>query len=342
MSQQNRDIIHGIELTLQMPEWQNELANSIKDPLELVRRLELSEDLLPSIIEGHKRFPLRVTESYLQRMKKGDPDDPLLIQILPTGIEASPFKGYTTDPVSDKQAEKVPGLLQKYNGRVLLTLTGACGVHCRYCFRRHFDYNASNPSKQHWSKVIDFIKSDKNIFEVILSGGDPLSLNDQRLKKLVSQIDDIEHIKFIRIHTRQIIVLPSRVNDQLIEWLSKIRSNPVVVTHINHPNEINEEVSTALAKLKFIGIELFNQSVLLKKVNDDAEILARLSIKLFENGIKPYYLHMLDKTQGTAHFDMDENHAKTILANVRKQIPGYLVPTLVREIASEPYKTPLI
>jgi len=341
LSEQNRNIIHGNESTLQMPDWQNQLANAIKDPEELLKRLQLDKKLLASMQIGDQLFPLRVTESYLSRIKLGDSKDPLLRQILPIHEESAEIPGYANDPVGDKQAEKAPGLIHKYHGRVLLTLTGACGIHCRYCFRRHFDYSNSNPGKQHFPLVLDYIKNDASLFEVILSGGDPLSLNDQRLQTLTSQLDDIEHIKIIRIHTRQVIVLPDRVNQQLLDWLNKLQSKAVMVIHVNHPNEIDDNVSLALLKLKKAGVELLNQSVLLSGVNDDPSTLVSLSLKLFENDVRPYYIHLLDKARGTAHFDVEESQALKILDEVRKRLPGYLVPGLTRETAKEPYKTPI-
>ena len=326
---------------MQLPVWQNQLAESIKSPEALIEALNLPATLLPQLDKAHKMFPLRVTQSYLDKIEKGNINDPLLLQILPLPEETIITEGYTTDPVEDKQFEKTPGLLHKYHGRVLLTLTGACGIHCRYCFRRHFDYSTSNPSKQNWDSALEYIQNDNSIYEVIFSGGDPLSLSDQRLSKLAYDIDQIRHVRFLRIHTRQITILPDRVNEQLIGWIGKLRLKLIIVVHINHPNEIDQSTSNSLDKLRKIGAELLNQSVLLKGVNNDVNTLTQLSLKLIENGVKPYYLHMLDKAQGTAHFNVNESTAKNIIKKMQEKLPGYAIPKLVREVPFTPYKKPI-
>lgn len=341
MSNQKRNIIQVDSASLQTPEWQIQLANSIKSPEALLDALNLPRTLLSKVDNAHNLFPLRVTQSYLDKIEKGNDRDPLLLQILPTLAETLKTDGYSADPVEDKQAEKTPGLLHKYYGRVLLTLTGACGIHCRYCFRRHFDYKSSNPSKQNWKDAVTYIKNDSSIYEVIFSGGDPLSLPDHKLSKLISEIDTIPHIKFIRIHTRQISVLPARVDNLLMKWIKNLRTKLIIVNHINHPNEIDRNLSEALATFKTANVELLNQSVLLRNINDHADILSALSFKLLENGVTPYYLHLLDRAQGTAHFDVPEYEAINIIENMRKKLPGYAVPKLVREIAYEPYKQPI-
>ncbi len=326
---------------MQLPKWQNQLAESIKSPEALIEALNLPATLLPKLEKAHKMFPLRVTQSYLDKIEKGNIYDPLLRQILPLTEETIITEGYTTDPVEDKQFEKTPGLLHKYHGRVLLTLTGACGIHCRYCFRRHFDYSSSNPSKQNWDSALEYIQNDNSIYEVIFSGGDPLSLTDQRLSKLAHDIDQITHVKFLRIHTRQITILPDRVNEQFLGWIEKLRLKLIMVVHINHPNEIDQLTSDSLGKLHEIGVELFNQSVLLKGVNNNENTLIQLSLKLIENGVKPYYLHMLDKAQGTAHFNVNESTAKKLIKNMQEKLPGYAIPKLVREVPHTPYKKPI-
>ena len=341
MPNQKRVIIHVNHPTLQLPVWQNQLAESIKSPDVLIKALNLPATLLPKLEKAHKMFPLRVTQSYLDKIEKGNINDPLLRQILPLAEETIITKGYTTDPVEDKQFEKTPGLLHKYHGRVLLTLTGACGIHCRYCFRRHFDYSASNPSKQNWRAALEYIKNDNSIYEVIFSGGDPLSLSDQRLSKLAHDIDQITHLRFLRIHTRQITILPDRVDEHLLEWISRLRLKLIMVVHINHPNEIDQLTSSSLGKLRKIGVELLNQSVLLQGVNNEVNTLTQLSLKLIENGVKPYYLHMLDKAQGTAHFNVAESDAINIIKMMQEKLPGYAIPKLVREVPFTPYKKPI-
>jgi len=232
----------------------------------------------------------------------------------------------------------VPGVLHKYHGRVLLMATGACAVHCRYCFRRHFPYAEANPVVDRWRQALDYIAGDDSIAEVILSGGDPLSMSDRRLADLTRRLDAIPHLRRLRLHTRLPIVLPERVNDELLDWLGATRLKTAVVVHANHANEIDSSVIAALSRLKASGAELLNQSVLLRGVNDSTEALMALSEKLFEAGVLPYYLHLLDKVQGAAHFEVEETAARCLMAELSRQVPGYLVPRLVREIPGAPGK----
>ncbi len=273
-------------------------------------------------------------------MRKGDIDDPLLRQVLPLAEEEAEVPGFIGDPVGDLAAAAVPGVLHKYRGRVLLVTTGACAVHCRYCFRRHFPYADSNPSVQQWQGALEYIHGHSDITEVILSGGDPLAFSDSRLADLVEQVAAIPHVKRLRIHTRLPIVLPSRVDKNLLAWLQRTRLQKVVVVHANHANEIDEEVRAAMRKLRDAGTMLLNQSVLLKGVNDSAEELADLSERLFEAGILPYYLHLLDRVQGAAHFEVDRARALWLMQVLRARLPGYLVPRLVREQPGADSKTP--
>jgi EF-P beta-lysylation protein EpmB len=235
-----------------------------------------------------------------------------------------------------------PGVLHKYQGRVLLTATGACAVHCRYCFRRHFPYTDANPAADQWCAALAHIAGDKSITEVILSGGDPLTLSDRRLENFTRQLEVIPHVRRLRLHTRLPIVLPERVNDELRGWLGATRLKTVVVVHANHAQEIDASVRVALAHLKGAGVELLNQSVLLRGINDSADALARLSEVLFDAGVLPYYLHMLDKVQGAAHFEVDETAARSLMAELNRRLPGYLVPRLVREIAGSPGKVAFV
>jgi len=334
-------MIHGNHTILQMPAWQNQLARSIKDPEQLLRALELPLKHLPAMQLAHQLFPLRVTESYISRIEKGNIDDPLLRQILPWAKETIQNDNFILDPVGDKNAEMEPGLLHKYKNRVLLTLTAACGIHCRYCFRRHFDYSSSNALK-YWKRSLTYIQSHKEINEVILSGGDPLSLSDHRLETITNDIANINHVNILRIHTRQAIVLPTRIDANLLKWAKNKRLKIVFVVHINHPNEIDSDVQLALKQLSNIGVTLLNQSVLLQDVNDSVEVLSELSTKLFANGVMPYYIHILDKVQGATHFEVKEALAIHIIENLRKELPGYLVPKLVKEIPNEASKIPVI
>ena len=326
---------------VQTPRWQKAMAAAIRDPEELLDRLELPHKLLPAARNAAQLFPLRVPHSYVDRMEKGNPADPLLRQVLPLHAEYSTAKGYSTDPVGDLQAMTIPGLLHKYSGRVLLVTTGACSIHCRYCFRRHFPYDDANPLSKNWQLALDYIANDPSIHEVILSGGDPLSLTDQRLHQLVTALSTIGHLKRLRIHTRQPIVLPERVNNELLEWLMSTRLQTVIVVHCNHPNEIDALVRKGLLALKQCGVSLLNQSVLLRDVNDEVTILSRLSEVLFEAGVLPYYLHMLDKVQGAQHFEVHEVHALHLMHELHTHLPGYLVPRLVREHPGQAYKVPI-
>lgn len=331
-------MIQGNHSTLHLPEWQTQLANAIKSPEQLLAALNLPIDLLPSMRLAHQLFPLRVTESYLKRIEPGNINDPLLRQVFPLPEESELSGNFSFDPVGDSQAEQSPGLLHKYKNRVLLTLTAACGIHCRYCFRRHFDYSASNATK-HWQQNLAYIAQNTQIDEVIFSGGDPLSLTDQRLSRMIDELSGISHIKTLRFHTRQIIVLPARVDSNLLHWAKNCRLNLIFVVHVNHPNELNDEVAQALTQLSLTGATLLNQSVLLKGVNDSPEVLCQLSKQLFTHRILPYYLHLLDKVQGAAHFDVSDEKASHLIKHMSAELPGYLVPKLVRDLPLAANKT---
>ena len=323
---------------LRQVSWQAELARAITDPAELLADVGLGEEWLPAARAAAGFFPLRVPRGFVARMRPGDPHDPLLRQVLPLAEECLTAQGFGPDPVGDLAAMAVPGVLHKYQGRVLLTTTGACAVHCRYCFRRHFPYADANAAADHWRTALEYIASDDSVSEVILSGGDPLSLSDRRLAELVRGLDDIAHLQRLRFHTRLPIVLPERVNDEILDWLGATRLRVVVVVHANHANEIDSSVRTALARLKGIGAELLNQSVLLRGVNDCAEALTALSETMFDAGVLPYYLHLLDRVQGAAHFEVHDDIARSLMTELNKRLPGYLVPRLVREIPGAPGK----
>ncbi|OUR64549.1 EF-P beta-lysylation protein EpmB [Methylophaga sp. 42_25_T18] len=319
--------------------WQVALANAIKDPDELLAQLGLSGKLRLVNSDIIKQFPLRVTQSYINKMRYGDPEDPLLRQVFPLIDENIDVENFVADPVGDHLAVTAPGILQKYHGRALLLTTGACAIHCRYCFRRHFPYGDSNPLASQWQQTLISIADDSSINEVILSGGDPLALTDNKLKQLVSDIENIKHIKRLRIHTRLPIVLPERIDEHLLQWMSATRLNVVMVIHANHANEIDQDVADALEKLRLAGCQLLNQAVLLKGINDTADSLHDLSERLSEVGVMPYYLHLLDKVAGASHFDVAEQQGVELIAQLRKSLPGYLVPRLVREQQGEASKT---
>lgn len=318
------------------------MANAVTDPRELIELLGLPAALLPQAIRATRAFPLRVPRPYLNRIRHGEPDDPLLRQILPLDYELDNPPQFVIDPVGDLPALRTPGLLQKYAGRVLVISTGACAIHCRYCFRRHFPYSDYSVTRDQWREALSTIQADHTLSEVIFSGGDPFSLNDERLSSMVNDVDACPHIQRIRFHTRLPIVLPQRIDDRCLAWLSKVKKTRVVVVHVNHPHEIDADVGTALQQLRNAGCTLLNQSVLLRGVNDDWRVLAELSEKLFHHGVLPYYLHELDKVQGAAHFEVSTETAKSLLRSLLAHLPGYLVPKLVREIPGASSKSPII
>jgi EF-P beta-lysylation protein EpmB len=318
--------------------WQAEMADAVTDPAELLGLLGLGEEWLAGARVAARLFPLRVPHPYISRIRRGDPHDPLLRQVLPLSDECSPAAGYGADPVGDRAAMAVPGVLHKYQGRALLTVTGACAVHCRYCFRRHFDYADANPGADRWRAALDYVQADASISEVILSGGDPLSLSDRRLAELINLLDGVRHVRRLRLHTRTAVVLPSRITTALLDILRATRLRTVIVLHVNHAREIDDNVRAGLAALRATGADLLNQSVLLRGVNDDVETLRQLSETLFDAGVLPYYLHLLDKVQGAAHFDVDEERIRTLQEELTRRLPGYLVPRWVREIAGAPSK----
>lgn len=324
-------MITGSLPTKYTPAWQTELARAIRDPAELLRRLNLDIGWLPAARRAARLFPLRVPLGFVARMKPGDASDPLLRQVLPLDAECAEAPGFTVDPVGDLDAMPVPGVLHKYHGRVLLIATGACAVHCRYCFRRHFPYGEAQMSSGAWGAAVDYIAADASLGEVILSGGDPLSLNDRRLAELVSHIERVAHVRRLRIHTRLPVVLPERVDDGLLDWLQAGRLKKIIVVHTNHSHEIDAAVSRALGRLASAGVTLLNQSVLLRGVNDSVKALCDLSEALFAAGVLPYYLHMLDKVQGAGHFEVAAHRAVQLMEALNGQLPGYLVPRLVQE-----------
>lgn len=286
-------------------------------------------------------FPLKVPRSFVARMAPGDPHDPLLRQVLPSAAELVSARGFGPDPVGEHAAVRSPGLLQKYRGRALLITTAACAVHCRYCFRRAFPYTEQSASPARLRAALAQIARDESLEEIILSGGDPLSLSNTRLAALSDALSAIAHVRRLRVHTRTPVVLPSRIDDGFIAWLKGLKLPTVLVLHANHPNEINGEVRAACARLRATGVTLLNQSVLLKGVNDEVQALAELSRRLFAAGVLPYYIHALDPVSGAAHFAVADRRARRLLGELAAQLPGYLVPRLVREIEGAPAKVSL-
>lgn len=325
----------------QPPGWQQALQDAVSDPAELLALLGLGPEWLEPARAAARRFPLRVPRGFVDRMRRGDPQDPLLLQVLPLGVELDEVPGYVTDPVGDLAAKAAPGLLHKYQGRALLVTTGACAIHCRYCFRRHFPYEEENASRAGFAPALDAIRADASIGEVILSGGDPLTLNDRRLTALWAGLAEIPHVRRIRLHTRLPVVLPERIDRAFLEAWSTVPLQKVVVVHANHAQEIDDAVRAAIADLRAAGTTVLNQTVLLRGINDRVTDLVALSEALFEAGALPYYLHLLDRVAGAAHFDTPAHTAQRLVAQVAAHLPGYLVPRLVREEPGAPAKTVL-
>ena len=322
------------------PHWQQQLAAAITDPAQLIAALGLPRRLEPAAREAARAFPLRVPWSYVRRMRRADPADPLLRQVLPLGAELRERAGYVSDPLRERAALRAPGLLQKYRGRALIVTSGACAVNCRYCFRREFPYPEQSDTPR-WHAALAEIARDTTLEEIILSGGDPLALSDARLGSLTRALAQTPHVRRLRIHTRLPIVLPARIDAGLDAWLRSLPWPVVIVVHANHANELDEEVLDACARLRAAGATLLNQSVLLAGVNDTSAALAQLSRRLFEAGVLPYYPHALDRVRGAAHFAVGGSRARRLAGELAAQLPGYLVPRLVREQADAPAKVAL-
>ncbi|MCK9608566.1 MAG: EF-P beta-lysylation protein EpmB [Methylomonas sp.] len=317
--------------------WQRQLAEAFSSVEDLCRHLQLAPASLP-LLPHCKEFPLRVPRGFADCMIKGDPNDPLLRQVLPLQDELEHYPGYSLDPVGDLSAMAETGVIHKYQGRVLLICTGACAINCRYCFRRHFPYADQQLSRQKLQQALAYIAARPEIKEVILSGGDPLLLKDDKLATLLEAVADIPHIQRIRIHSRIPVVLPARVTLELLETLAKLRQQIVLVLHANHANELSAEVASACRNLKQHRVTLLNQSVLLKGINDDSLTLRQLNEKLFSLGVLPYYLHCLDRAKGVGHFEVPEQQALALMQSLQEQLPGYLVPRLVKEQAGAAHK----
>lgn len=322
------------------PQWQQELAQAISDPFELATLLALPKSWAEQHAAARQLFPLRVPRFFIDLMQRGNEHDPLLLQVMPNANEFAPHPEFVTDPLHEQQGD-YNGILHKYRSRVLVILRGGCAVNCRYCFRRHFPYDQHHFGRQQLAQLIELIQADPTINEVILSGGDPLMATDSQLSRIIDELERIPQLKRLRIHSRLPVVIPSRLSESLAERLGSSHLNSILVLHINHPNEVSELLRTKLALYRQQGITLLNQSVLLKGVNDNEATLVQLSERLFDAGVMPYYLHQLDKVAGASHFAISDSRARELSNAMRAQLPGFLVPQLVREIAGEPNKTPL-
>lgn len=334
-------MIPRIEIGCQTIPWQRELQQAVTSITELCHHLQLDPSQLPISEAAARDFPLLVPLPFVRRMRRGDANDPLLLQVLPTEAEIETAPGYSEDPLGERQANPLPGLVHKYHGRVLLVTAPHCAVNCRYCFRRHFDYGDNTPGRQGWQAVIDYIGQREDISEVIYSGGDPLGASDRQLSWLSESLAAIPHLRRLRIHTRLPLMIPSRIDDSCLQWLAGNGLQTVLVLHCNHPREIDAEVAEACQRLRDAGVTLLNQSVLLAGINDDAHCLAALSERLFGCGVLPYYLHQLDAVAGAAHFAVDLAKAQSLASQLLELLPGYLVPRLVREDAGAKSKTPI-
>ena len=331
-----------INYLYQEQNWQSQLSDLITDPSELLSLLELSsEQLLSGAILASEKFKLRVPRAFVGKMNARNPLDPLLLQVLPHHLELEEHPEFVTDPLGEEAANQLPGVLHKYKSRFLLTLTGACAVHCRYCFRRHFPYQENLPKNEDWLNIKNYIEANPNINEIILSGGDPLTLSNRKLALWLERLSSLKQIQILRIHSRVPIVIPNRIDEQLISLLKNSRLRIVLVVHSNHASELDDFTCSKLLQLSDHHITVLNQAVLLKGVNDSAQTLIDLSYRLFEARVMPYYLHVLDKVKGAQHFDLESSKIDDIYRDVLANLPGYLVPKLVREIAGEKNKTPL-
>ena len=315
------------------------MKDAVRDLEELCRLLDLPAEFAVAAQESARQFRLFVPRGFLSRMQPGDPADPLLRQVLPLAEETIEVPGFSVDPVRDDLAERQPGLLHKYDGRVLLVTTGTCAIHCRYCFRRHFPYDEAPRSLADWQPAIDEIASDESVHELILSGGDPLTLGDSTLATLVHRIGQIPHLRRLRFHTRLPIVIPERVTDELVELVRGSRLTPIIVLHANHANELDAHVADAIGRLRDAGILLLNQAVLLAGINDSVEAQAALSERLVDLRVVPYYLHQLDRVAGAAHFEVPVDKGRQIIRELRDRLPGYAVPRYVAEVPGDGSKS---
>lgn len=332
-------MIHHTIPTVQTLSWQDELSQLISTPEALFEALQLDPQYLEEAKTAHALFPVRCTRSFLSRMKPGDVDDPLLKQVLPLGIEAEDSPGFVADPLQESSFNATPGLVHKYRSRALLIASGQCAINCRYCFRRSFDYSANRLDKKALASALSYIAEDSNIDEVILSGGDPLSLPDHSLRWILQELENIEHLRRIRIHSRLPIVLPKRISQSFVGLFQSTRLQKVMVLHCNHIQELDSEVAEALKSCRDAGFQLLNQAVLLRGINDSLGAQLELHEGLFEHEVLPYYLHLLDRVQGSAHFEVEETEALMLMREVRAHLPGYLVPRLAREEAGKSAKT---
>lgn len=326
----------------QTNDWQLALKTMLRSVEDLCNYVAIDIEQLEQAQLAHKDFAVRVPTAYADQIEKGNSQDPLLLQVLPQAAELVETPGFVTDPLNEESFNNIPGLIHKYHGRVLFITSPSCAINCRYCFRRHFPYQENNPSLAQWQQALDYIRADSTINEVILSGGDPLSATDNYLASLIAEIEKIEHVKWLRLHTRLPVVIPQRVTQTLLNILNNSRLQSSVVLHINHANELSAEVAEAIALLHSHRIRVMNQSVLLRGVNDSFVSQKQLLEKLHLHRVQAYYLHLLDPVKGAAHFLVDDTQALELYEQLRRALPGYMLPRLVRETAHQPYKTSIV
>ncbi len=322
--------------------WKAEFKSAFRDVRQFCEFLELPSQIVEKATQATADFPLFVPRNFAEKITKRDPNDPILRQVLPSILENESAEGFSKDPVGDLNSQRNAGLIHKYHGRALLIANGVCAVHCRYCFRRHFPYDLAPSSLDHWESTLNTVREDTSIEEIILSGGDPLTMVDENLDRLISMIESIDHVERLRIHSRLPVVIPSRVTDALLSRLSQSRLSAWLVIHSNHANEICESVGESLRKLQSSSVTVLNQAVLLRGINDSVEAQVQLSKRLIQFGVIPYYLNHLDPVEGSAHFDTSIESGIEIVTEMRKQLPGFGVPRFVKEIPGEPHKTVLI
>lgn len=330
--------LHPVRASATPPAWRQALRTAVRDPVELCRRLQLPAEIESAAIRASRDFPVFAPLDYIARMQPGDPRDPLLRQVLPLDEELVPVQGFTADPVGDLAAQGDGGVLHKYHGRALMITTGVCAVHCRFCFRRQYPYEDNPGIGDRWQAAVSQVAGDLSLEEVILSGGDPLTMSDGPLAELAGRLAAISHVRRLRVHTRLPIVIPQRVTGELLGWLRGTRLVPLLVVHANHPRELDANVEAALGRLVDAGIQVLNQAVLLRGVNDDADTLVELSRRLLDCRVLPYYLHQLDRVTGAAHFEVPAEVGRALIEELTARLPGYAVPKYVREIPGAPAK----
>jgi EF-P beta-lysylation protein EpmB len=322
-------------------EWKAAYRQAAIPIRELLARARLTARQLPFEIDEDSPFPVKAPPHFLSLIRQGDPNDPLLLQVLARADERLSAGPAGEDPLEEAERFRTRGVIQKYRGRVLVLLSGACAIHCRYCFRRHYDYGPLVLAGADLEALAGLVEADPSIHEVILSGGDPLSVPDRKIAALIARLGGVASLRVVRFHTRTVTAVPARVTPGLLTALASARQRVVVVTHMNHPNEIDAVVAGALHRLRDAGVTLLNQATLLRGVNDRAEVLVDHAWKLFEHGVTPYYLHLLDRVDGADHFVVDWADARRLQSSLRAALPGYLVPRFVKEMPGGESKIPL-